>query len=69
MGGRLTCSIRCPPLPQRQKQQQELLAKHPKVVVDYVAGWCGKCKQIMPFVNQLSEDFNGVTFVKVNRWE
>lgn len=33
--------------------------------MDYVAGWCGKCKQIMPFVNQLSEDFGGVTFVKV----
>lgn len=57
--------VRCPPLQQHQ-QYQELLAKHPKVVVDYVAGWCGKCKQIMPFVNQLSEDFGGVTFVKVN---
>lgn len=33
------------------------------------SGWCGKCKMIMPFVNQLSEDFGGVTFVKVGRYD
>ena len=53
------------------KHFKEILAKHPKVVVDYMAGWCGKCKQILPFVNELSEEYagKGVTFVKVDTTE
>ncbi len=52
------------------KHLKELLASKPKVVVDYVAGWCGKCKQIMPFVNELSETHaSDVTFIKVDTTE
>ncbi|KAM3575806.1 hypothetical protein VYU27_002293 [Nannochloropsis oceanica] len=52
------------------KHLKELLAKKGKVVLDFVAGWCGKCKQIMPFVNELSEMHAGeVTFVKVDTTE
>ncbi|CAM9759091.1 unnamed protein product [Ascophyllum nodosum] len=33
-------------------------------VIDFVAPHCGKCRQIMPFVNELSEEFPEVTFAK-----
>ena len=52
------------------KHLKELLGKKGKMVLDFVAGWCGKCKQIMPFVNELSETHAGeVTFVKVDTTE
>jgi thiol-disulfide isomerase/thioredoxin len=52
------------------KHLKELLGKKGNVVLDFVAGWCGKCKQIMPFVNELSETHAGkVTFVKVDTTE
>lgn len=52
------------------KHLKELLGKKGKVVLDFVAGWCGKCKQIMPFVNDLSEAHAGeVTFVKIDTTE
>ncbi|CAN0489913.1 unnamed protein product, partial [Discosporangium mesarthrocarpum] len=35
-----------------------------KVVVDFVAPHCGKCRQMMPYVNQLSGEYPGVTFAK-----
>eukprot|EP00638_Chattonella_subsalsa_P008311 CAMPEP_0117754654 /NCGR_PEP_ID=MMETSP0947-20121206/12950_1 /TAXON_ID=44440 /ORGANISM="Chattonella subsalsa, Strain CCMP2191" /LENGTH=362 /DNA_ID=CAMNT_0005573769 /DNA_START=108 /DNA_END=1196 /DNA_ORIENTATION=+ len=43
--------------------------KEEKVVVDFVAPWCGKCRQIMPLVNKLSEAHPGVTFAKFDTTE
>ncbi|CAN0370073.1 unnamed protein product [Scytosiphon promiscuus] len=33
-------------------------------VVDFVAPHCGKCRQMMPFVKELSEEFPEITFAK-----
>ncbi|CAM9152219.1 unnamed protein product [Choristocarpus tenellus] len=39
------------------------------VVVDFVAPHCGKCRQMMPYVNELSEEYPGVKFAKFDTTE
>lgn len=36
------------------------------VIVDFFATWCGPCKMLSPVIEQLSEKFNGVKFVKID---
>eukprot|EP00904_Undaria_pinnatifida_P009004 jgi/Undpi1/5233/HiC_scaffold_2.g00514.m1 len=38
-------------------------------VVDFVAPHCGKCRQMMPFVKDLSEEFGEITFAKFDTTE
>ena len=36
------------------------------IVIDFTATWCGPCKMIAPIFKQLSQEFSGVIFVKVD---
>ncbi|HEY6536327.1 MAG TPA: thioredoxin [Candidatus Nitrosocosmicus sp.] len=45
----------------------ESINKHPFLIVDFWAPWCGPCKMVSPIIDQLSKEFAGrTTFGKLN---
>jgi len=36
------------------------------IIVDFFAGWCGPCKNIAPYFEQLSEMYKNILFVKID---
>ncbi len=43
------------------------VSRHPLMVVDFWASWCGPCRMVGPIVEQLAEEYAGrVAFGKLN---
>jgi thioredoxin 1 len=54
-------------IPVDQLHIGELLQKHPALVIDFWAEWCGPCRRIGPIIEELAQEFAGkVTFGKCN---
>lgn len=45
--------------------EEEVINADTPVLVDFSATWCGPCKQIAPFVEQLSEEYAGKVKVRM----
>lgn len=46
-----------------QDNLADILAQHPKVVVQYSAGWCGNCRLMKPKFKRLSGETDNTVFV------
>jgi thioredoxin 1 len=44
----------------------DLQNKGEKILVQLSASWCGPCKTLSPRLDQLSNDYENITFVKVD---
>lgn len=48
------------------EQLEQLLTNGETVLVDFFATWCGPCKQLMPRLESLSNDYKNVKFVSLD---
>ena len=46
--------------------EKEVLKTKGKVFVDFYATWCGPCKMVGPFIEELSEEIDDVKFVSID---
>jgi thioredoxin 1 len=44
----------------------EVMSKQGIVLVDFYAEWCGPCKMTAPIIEELSNEMDDVSFVKVD---
>lgn len=48
------------------KEEFKEVSKQGLVLVDFYAEWCGPCKMLGPVLEEVSKQYENVTFVKVN---
>lgn len=44
----------------------QILQEHPKVMVQYGAGWCGNCRIMKPKFKKMASENEGIAFVYVD---
>jgi len=48
------------------EEYAELINSDSPVVIDFHATWCGPCKVLSPILEELSDEVDGVQFVKLD---
>ena len=48
------------------QKNAELINSDSPVVIDFHATWCGPCKVLSPILEELSDEVDGVEFVKLD---
>jgi thioredoxin 1 len=47
--------------------EEEVVKSETPVLIDFWASWCGPCKMIAPFIDQLADEYKGrIKVAKVN---
>ncbi|AZL15515.1 thioredoxin [Rickettsiales endosymbiont of Stachyamoeba lipophora] len=49
-----------------QDFEQEVLSSSTPVLVDFWAEWCGPCRQLIPIIDEISNEVSNLKVVKVN---
>ncbi|KAJ3336269.1 hypothetical protein HDU93_003177 [Gonapodya sp. JEL0774] len=49
-----------------KKEWDDLLDSGAKIAIDFFAEWCGPCKFISPYFEELSAKYPDITFVKID---
>ena len=45
---------------------EELIKNNDNVVIDFYATWCGPCKMLAPIIEEVSNEYTNIKFVKVD---
>ncbi len=48
------------------KELKNLQDKGEKIIVQFTAKWCGPCRALSPLLTKMSDDYENITFVKLD---
>jgi thioredoxin 1 len=48
------------------KEYDQIVKENKIVFIDFYAEWCGPCKRISPYIDDLSELFDHIKFIKID---
>jgi thioredoxin 1 len=51
---------------ENKEHLERILNENSAVIIDFYADWCGPCKQLMPILEQVSQEQKDVVFCKIN---
>jgi len=51
---------------ENKEQLEEVIKNNDVVLMDFYADWCGPCKVLLPVVEKVSGEMDGVAFCKIN---
>lgn len=49
-----------------ENYESQVLQSDKKVLIDFYADWCGSCRVISPFIDEIAEEFSEYKVCKIN---